>query len=114
MKRKNTVRITLKADERLKIAEPCFIEFPFKKPIIWADIKEQIEEKYTLKKNWSSRSYCLYDWLINDERGEELLEDTEISEDITVWARSNYTNFQWEGTTLIGYKGKAHHSSKDY
>ena len=71
----------------------------------WKDLRMKAEKKCSLTPEWSKKDYEIYDWRLNDEKGVALLADTPITEDITVYARTNYKNFDWDGTVLKGYTG---------
>ena len=105
MKSDKTVRVRLKSDERLNITKPEFLEVSLEKPVVWGEIRQQAEAKCVLKSNWSASSYALYDWRMYDANGKELTADTPITEDVTVYARSNYTRFEWEGTAIVNLSG---------
>lgn len=106
MRSRRTVRITIAGDERLKVKQPAFLELSLDESVVWGDVKQRVQKMCSLKPGWTSSSYALYDWRVHDENGDELVEDTPITEDVTVYARSNYTGFKWDGNAIVGYSGQ--------
>lgn len=100
------VKITIKGDERVEVLEPKYVEASIDSPKTFADIKTEINKMVKLESSWSVEDYCFYDWRIGEEEGEEIIESTQITEDIVVYARTNYKNFRLVETELEGYYGK--------
>ena len=103
---KTAYRVTIEGDERVKVAEPQYIDVPIGSNKKIENIKAEIIAKASLASGWSSEDYTFYDWRIGREKGDEMLDATQITEDITVYARTNYKRFKLSGTTLKGYEGE--------
>ena len=103
---KTAYRVNIEGDERVKVAEPQYIDVPIGSSKTIGEIRSEIEGKVSLSDGWSALDYCFYDWRMDGEKGEEMLDATQITEDITVYARTNYKKFKLSGTTLEGYKGE--------
>ena len=99
-------RITIAGDERVKVAEPNYIDVPPESNKKFEDIKAEILAKVSLKSKWSDLDYTFYDWRIGEEKGKEMLDSTPINGGMVVYARTNYKRFKLDGTILIGYEGK--------
>ncbi|MGP1521364.1 MAG: leucine-rich repeat domain-containing protein, partial [Treponema sp.] len=102
---KTAYRVTIEGDERVKVAEPQYMDVPIGSNKKIEDIKAEIIAKASLASGWLSEDYTFYDWRIGGEKGEEMQDATQITEDITVYARTNYKRFKLWGTTLEGYEG---------
>lgn len=107
--RKTKYIVNIEGDERVKVLEPKSIEIPASTPKTFGDIKTQVEAKVGLKDDWSSEYYEFYDWRLGGEAGEEVVDSTPITDDIVVYARTNYKKFKvvettTMGTTLAGYE----------
>ena len=103
---KTAYRVTIEGDERVKVAEPQYIDVPIGSNKTIGEIRSEIEAKVSLSDGWSDEDYCFYDWRMGGEKGEEMLDATQITEDITVYARTNYKRFKLWYTTLEGYEGE--------
>ena len=103
---KTAYRVTIEGDERVKVAEPQYIDVPIGSNKTIGEIRSEIEAKVSLKAGWQAEDYCFYDWRMGGEKGEEMLDATQITEDITVYARTNYKRFKLSGTILEGYEGE--------
>ena len=99
------IRITLKGDERIEVKEPGYIDVSIASPKTFRDIKDEIHTKIDLAYGWRS-DYGFYDWRIGGEKGDEMLNSTQIKDDITLYARTNYGRFDISITTLNGYEGE--------
>ena len=100
------VRVKITGDERVKVVKPEYIDIPINTPkVIW-NIKTEILAKVSLADGWSNEDYCFYDWRIGGETGEEMQDYTQIKEDMTVYARTNYKRFKLLETKLQGYEGE--------
>jgi len=104
--KKVIVRIKITGDERVKVAGPQYIDIPVSSNKTIGNIRSEIEAKVSLSDGWSAEDYCFYDWRMDGEKGEEMQNSTQITEDITVYARTNYKRFKLSGTTLEGYEGE--------
>ena len=100
------LKITIEGDERLEIKEPKYIDVSLESPKVWGDVKKQVEELCVLKPEWSKKDYGIYDYRLNKKTGKEIADNTPIIKDITVVVRTNYINFEWDGTILKGYNGE--------
>ncbi len=103
---KTAYRVTIEGDERVKVAEPQYIDVPIGSNKKIEDIKAEIIAKASLASGWSSEDYTFYDWRMDGEEGEEMLDSTPIIDDIVVYARTNYKKFKLSGTRLNGYGGE--------
>ena len=99
-------RIKIRGDERLSIAGDDFININIFVPKTFKDVEAEIKAKLSLKPEWNNGDYDIFDWKLNDENGELILESTPITEAMTVFARTNYTKFKIEETTIKGYTGE--------
>jgi len=104
--KKIIVRIKITGDERVKVTEPRYIDISIASPKTFGDIKAEIEAKVSFAYGWSTVYYCFYDWRIDGEKGEEILDSTQITENITIYARTNYKRFKVSDATLEGYEGE--------
>lgn len=100
------VKIHIKGDERVTILGDDFIDVDILLPKTFKDVETKIKAKLNLKPEWSNGDYDIFDWKLNNENGQLILQNTPIKEDITVFARTNYTKFDIEGSTIKGYKGE--------
>ena len=100
------VKIHIKGDERVTILGDDFIDVDILLPKTFKDVEAKIKAKLNLKPEWSNGDYDIFDWKLNNENGQLILQNTPIKEDITVFARTNYTKFDIEGSTIKGYKGE--------
>ena len=103
---KTAYRVNITGDERVKFAEPQYIDVPIGSNKTIGEIKSEIEGKVSLSDGCQAEDYCFYDWRMSGEKGEEMQDATQITEDITVYARTNYKRFKLSGTTLEGYEGE--------
>ena len=99
-------RITIKGDERLSIIGDDFININIFVPKTFKDVEDKIKAKLSLKPEWNNGDYDIFDWKLNDENGELILEDTLITETMTIFARTNYVKFKIEDTTISDYIGE--------
>ena len=95
-------RITIKGDERLEIKK-AVLNVSLETSKTWHDIKQEVETSCVLKSKWADYEYAIYDWRMDDEKGEEIIDSTPITKDMTVYARTNYLPFKWDGTVIEGY-----------
>ncbi|MGP1414657.1 MAG: hypothetical protein ACTTJ6_01805 [Treponema sp.] len=100
------LKVTIEGDERLEIKEPKYINVSLENPKVWGDVKKQVEELCVLKPEWSKKDYGIYDYRLNKWAGREIDASTPITKDITVVVRTNYVNFEWDGTILKKYNGE--------
>ena len=103
---KKNAHIKIRGDERLSITGDDFINIDIFVPKTFKDVEAEIKAKLSLKPEWNNGDYDIFDWKLNDENGELILEDTPITEAMTVFARTNYTKFKIEETTIKGYTGE--------
>ena len=97
--------MNIEGDERVKVTEPAYIDVPIGSNKTIGEIRSELEAKVRLKTD-SYYYYCFYDWRMDGENGEEMQSSTRITEDITVYARTNYRSFKLSGNTLEGYEGE--------
>ena len=103
---KKNAHIKIRGDERLSITGDDFINIDIFVPKTFKDVEAEIKAKLSLKPEWNNGDYDIFDWKLNDENGELILESTPITEAMTVFARTNYTKFKIEETTIKGYTGE--------
>ena len=109
----NQCRITVKGDERTDIPSPNIIKIDLTPAKTWQDIKADVANKVILKLEWPGSDYEIYEWRLDDENGTKLTDDYQIKSHITVYAVTNYANFNIEGTKIKltaegkGYTGAA-------
>ena len=99
-------RIKIRGDERLSITGDDFIDINIFIPKTFKDVEAEIKAKLSLKPEWNDGDYDIFDRKLNDENGELILEDTPITEAMTVFARTNYTKFKIEETNIKSYTGE--------
>lgn len=103
----NKACIHIIGDERVSISGKAFIELDILTPKTFKDVEAKIKEKLSLKPEWNNGDYDFFDWKLNDENGKLIFEDTPISKQMTVFARTNYIKFKIENsTTITGYEGE--------
>ena len=100
-------QITVKGDERTAISEDNIIQIPLSENKTWQDIQGDVANKVILKPEWSNGDYEIYEWRLDDENGTKLTGTEPINKNLTVYAVTNYTKFNIEGTKIkiIGDKG---------
>ena len=100
-------QITVKGDERTAISEDNIIQIPLSENKTWQDIQGDVANKVILKPEWSNGDYEIYEWRLDDENGTKLTGTEPINKHLTVYAVTNYTKFNIEGTKIkiIGDKG---------
>lgn len=98
--------LTIQADERLVVTDPSTMEISFN--ATWASIKAEVNGKVSLKTDWPTEYYELYQWRLGSATGALITDDYTFTQDTTVYAVSNYKKekFNIEGTTLKGHKGQ--------
>ena len=92
------VNITVTGDERLDVSTQNVVPVDVNKT--FSEVKSLLEEKVSLKTGWSADEYEVYDWKLNSEKGQLLADDYKITQDITVYARTNYSIFNISGTVI--------------
>ena len=97
-------RLTITVDERIKNKSDNFIEAGKGKK--WKDIKSEAEKKATFQFPWDTGDYGIHEWHLDDETGRLLTDNETFTQDTTVYAVTNYTNFTWSGTKIIGVTGR--------
>lgn len=101
--KKKRVKIYIKGDERVVVSKPFFIEVDT--PTMFSNIEAKIKQKLSLKDEWKNGEYDFYDYKLNDEEGSLIVQDTPIEGETTVFARTNYTKFSIEKSTINGRLG---------
>ena len=98
---KPKITITVKGDDGVEVGSPD--NFSVDSGSKWAEIKAQavVIAKVSLADGWSAQDYCFYDWRIGGEKGDEMLDSTQIRDDIVVYARTNYKRLE-----RGGYRGE--------
>ncbi len=92
------VNITVTGDERLDVSTQNVVPVDVNKT--FSEVKSLLKEKVSLKSGWSADEYEVYDWKLNDEKGVLLADDYKITQDITVYARTNYSIFNISDTVI--------------
>ncbi len=108
----DNIRVFIKGDERLDIKED-YIDFLPSEAGKWANVKDRVQAQVSLKSDWAGGDYALYDWKIGTYDGKKIDDDTEITQALVVYARTNYTKFKWNEITqntpkldrIVGYEG---------
>ena len=104
---KDTVTVFVKGDERIDLSSPLQKEYPYdsKWSDIIADIKGKIKPSADWKDDWTNGDYAVYEWRLGDESGEKIWDSDKFTDNTTVYAVSNYVN--WDSLPLIlrGFKG---------
>jgi len=103
---KTVYRVMIKGDERVKVASPEYIEVPIDSNKTFENIKNELMEKVSLVDGWSTEDYCFYDWRINEYAGKKIEDSTLITENIVIYARTNYKRFTLASDILKGYEGE--------
>ena len=105
-KEKGPVTITLQGDERIDLSSQ--IEKPYN--TTWVDIKVEIEKEIKptedWKSDWDDGIYAVYEWRLGGENGEEISDNYHFTDNITVYAVSNYMKWKRNKNELVGYDGK--------
>ena len=96
-----TVRLTIRGDERIDEAASGFIDIGKNKT--WAEVKTKVKEKAVLKTEWSAWDYGVYEWHLADENGTLITDTAVFTADTVVYAVTNYTKFKMEGAVVKGY-----------
>ena len=97
-------RLTIKGDERIKNKSDNFIEAGKGKK--WKDIKTEAAKKAVFQYYWDTGDYGIHEWHLDDETGRLLTDNETFTQDTTIYAVTNYTNFTWSGTTITGVTGR--------
>ena len=90
------MRVYIKGDERLDVNEAHIQITPIEAEK-WENIKDRVKTKVSLKAEIPSDDYGVYDWKIDDYDGKKIEDNTKITHNMTVYARTNYTKFKWQG-----------------
>ena len=93
---KETVTITVQGDERIDLQQT--IEKPY--DTAWSSVKAEIEGNIKpsadWKDDWNNGDYELYEWRLGGENGEKIGDDYHFTENVTVYAVSNYKKWEIE------------------
>ena len=89
-------RIDIIGDERVDAIASGFVEIA--KGKTWGAVKTQIKGKCALKGEWQGDDYGVYQWKLNNENGDIIDDDYVFNEAATVYAVTNYTQFNMDGT----------------
>ena len=95
------VCITVKGDERIV---ERYVNVSNSIPKTWGDVKSKITSETELKAGWSG-NYGVYDWRLNDEMGEEIADNTPLTDSMVVYARSNFNRFKIINNIIHGIYG---------
>ena len=89
-----TIRIKILGDERIQVTEPQYIDVSIGNNKTFGDIKAEVFTKVSLKPEWPSDNYEIYDWRVSGEEGEKVINSTQITNGMTIYARTNYSRLQ--------------------
>ena len=89
-----TIRIKILGDERIQVTEPQYIDVSIGNNKTFGDIKAEVLTKVSLKPEWPSDNYEIYDWRVSGEEGEKVINSTQITNGMTIYARTNYSRLQ--------------------
>ena len=93
--------LTIQADERLVVTDPSTMEISFN--ATWASIKAEVNGKVSLKTDWPTESYEVYQWRLGSASGALITDDYIFTQDTTVYAVSNYKEFIITDHKLTGH-----------
>ena len=108
----NGKSISIEGDDGLEISSPPVVGLTTEDTKTWADIKVEILAKVSFKTEWSEEDYEI-EWRLGGENGELLMDTTEITKSVMIYARVNCTKFKIEkqayhghqANVLVGYTG---------
>lgn len=83
--------LTIQADERLAVTDSSTMKISFN--ATWASIKAAVNGKVSLKDDWSTEYYEVYQWRLGSATGELIADNYTFTQDTTVYAVSNYKKF---------------------
>ena len=93
--------LTIQADERLVVTAPSTMEIGFN--ATWESIKTAVNGKVSLKADWPTEYYELYQWRLGSATGALIADNYTFTQDTTVYAVSNYKKF-----TIVDHKLTGH------
>ena len=93
--------LTIQADERLVVTDPSTMEISFN--ATWASIKAEVNGKVSLKTDWPTEYYELYQWRLGSATGALIADNYTFTQDTTVYAVSNYKKFIITDHKLTGH-----------
>lgn len=82
--------ITITGDDRMNIHSENTIKVGETE---WNDILDQVKEKVSLKPEWQGGDYEIYEWRLDNENGNKLTDNYQITGSLTVYAVTNYVKF---------------------
>ena len=111
--KKTKHKVMIEGDERVKVSEPKYIEVSADEVKTIGDIKTEILAKASINESeWSTEDYCFFDWRIGGEHGQEMLDSMQITDDMVVYARTNYKKFKLQGDATNGYVVRGYEGEK--
>ena len=102
---KETITITVHGDERIEREQAFKIPSGSAWSSIKAEIKGKIKPRAAWEKDWNNRDYAVYEWRFDDENGEKISDTHTFTDNATVYAVSNYINWDINNWELVGYRG---------
>lgn len=113
-------RVTVKGDERTWIHKPDYVLVKKSDSKKLSDIKTEIAKKVVLKPAYNSEDWEVYDYVLYEDNGNSSYDpyfdgkkvdwEKNVEGNITLYARTNFKQFEWEGAVLKGAKS-GHHPS---
>lgn len=96
--------VNIIGDERVDVCSPVIV--PKGSNIKYGDIKARVSSNLKLKVEWQIGDYDVYEWRLESEEGDLLEDSFVITQNVTLYAITNYTKFNIENEILKGYKGE--------
>lgn len=86
-----SLKVTVNGDERTVVSSDNTIKIDYAKT--WQQIKDLVQGKVSLHSDWQGGDYEFYEWRLGDENGEKLTDNYAITENVTIYAITNYAKF---------------------
>ncbi len=107
-------RVTVKGDERTWIHKPDYVLVKKSDSKKLSQIKTEIAKKVVLKPAYNSDDWEVYDYVLYEDNGNGSYDpyfdgkkvdwEKNVEGNITLYARTNFKQFDWEGAVLKGAK----------
>lgn len=107
-------RVTVKGDERTWIHKPDYVLVKKSDSKKLSQIKTEIAKKVVLKPAYNSDDWEVYDYVLYEDNGNSSYDpyfdgkkvdwEKNVEGNITLYARTNFKQFDWEGAVLKGAK----------
>ena len=98
------ILVNIIGDERVDVCSPVIV--PKDSNTKYEDIKAKVASSLKLKNEWQTGDYDVYEWRLESEEGDLLDNSFVITQNINLYAITNYTKFNIENEVLKGYKGE--------